>query len=196
MKNKSGILLILLFVSAVSCLPISGSGGRGKGKKGSGIPTKYIETFFRGAGKTMYFVKPLPWKETTTGDDLELDFTYDFNPDSMGRPVIARFTFHSDKPVTPVQKAEFILGGESFACDHLDKVFVEPGEKGGYANRYECALTFELFTAIASTESPVFSITHKGGTGTYKVTRKWDKKVAAYVQTHIIEMVHLELEDN
>jgi hypothetical protein len=189
-RNKRYLLLALAAAVTFSCAPGVRMGGRGKGLP----PAKYVETFFKGEGKTLYFVKPLPWKDIATGDQLLLDITYDSDPEKVTQPIL-RFSFASEKMVVPVTSIELKGNDESHTCQNPEKVFVEPGKKGGFMNRYECSITFDELKGLVKTSSPHLLVTHQGGTHEYAVTPKWERKIAGFLQLHVIDMVELEKAD-
>ena len=87
-RNRISVFLIAVVVGLISlaCTRSSGSGATRSG----GL----VESFLRGNGQLLYFVKPLDFK-SENGDVFSADFTYNAWEDSLGN-VVCNFSVFSE----------------------------------------------------------------------------------------------------
>lgn len=155
-------------------------------------PAKYVETFFKGEGELLYFIKPFKWKGQDTKGKLEMDMTYHYKPDSVADFVV-NFSFGTEEPVKKIESAGFNLSKEAFEGRSMDKIYVEPGKKG-YKNRHTFEIGFEEMRSVFDAEAPEFTIGYKGKKRKFAPKGNW-KKLRQRIKTYVFGVIDLEREE-
>ena len=186
-KNLNIALFSLLLagtLTAAGCLP--------RMRMGKGTPpAKYLETFFKGDGEELYFVKPFEWRAKEGKGEVTMDLTHNFKIDSV-TGLTVNFTFGSEEPVKKLDAVSVKVGEGEVEGTAIERIFVEPAKKG-YRNRYTFQMTWSGFEDVFGTETPELKLQHKGGTFSYIPKKKWNK-VREYIGKYMITKIQLARE--
>lgn len=147
----------------------------------SGRINRYVETFYRGDGRRMHFVKPIEFWSESKGK-LVADFTYN-KGDSVIKNVSVNMDIYSGE--TPVKADSIkIMFGDSGYCDTSIKLlFAEMSGRKPYS-RQNMDFPESCFEKMLTSEQLVF-ITYTGGKEKkYFSGKQWSKSR---------EKIHLEI---
>ena len=163
----------------------------GMGMSASGSPAKYLETFYKGDGAELYFVKPFKWKSEEGKEWVNLDITYDFSKDSI-RPLVANFSFFSEKPAKKIENVALKMSSGEKKFAQVDQIYVEKDEKNKkfYHNRHTFEMSYQDLQDLMNTEMPLLSLTANGKVFSFSNPKKW-KKRSAHIREYMIEVIEL-----
>ena len=158
----------------------------------TGVPTKYLETFFKGEGAELYFAKPFEWKTVEGKEKLSLDITMDYNRDSLQKPLTVNFTLFSSSAAPKIDEVTFTYASGSQTVTELEQIYVDkdPRNKKFYRNRHTFKVTYDDFKALIAAEKPKFSVKTHGATYVFEKPEKWDKR-RTYLQEFMVELIEL-----
>lgn len=143
-------------------------------KSSSGGP---VESYYRGEGKMVYFIKPVTFSNSEK-QKMFIDFTYDHDNDTV-RPVVCNYSIYSEEPYRKVEDVSIALDDAAIPTDSLKKFFVERGKKKKklWHNRYSFQVAYENFQKFVRHDDPAIKIKSSRGEETFKVDKlnKWPK---------------------
>lgn len=187
MENQTRALLLTLCVSMILLVGCKS----GAGMSASGSPAKYLETFYKGDGAELYFIKPFTWKSETGKEWVDLDITYDFAKDSI-RPLTANFSFLCEDAAKKIENVSIKLESGEKKFYPVERIYVEkdPKKKKFYHNRHTFSISYEDLKSLVATEAPTFALTANGKVYTFGTPKKW-KKRSSFLQEFMIDTIEL-----
>lgn len=163
MKKSSFIILLVIASLLYGCgLRTSGSGGRIK---------KYAESYYRGDGKTLFFIKPITFK----GDKNKLKADFTFNKgDSTKEYVIVNIDIYGTPPFNLSDSISFFFGENSFTDDGIKLIFNENLSRKPFS-RQSTKLPVEDFKAFIKADEVTIATYDNGKKDSYSSGKRWDK---------------------
>lgn len=134
-----------------------------------------VESFYRGEGKMLYFVKPVQFANPDK-QELHIDFTYDHDNDTTN-PVVCNYSIFSETPYK-IKGVHLMVDDQVFESDSMKLFFVEQNpKKKGWHNRNSFQVSYADFNSFIKSDDPKIRIGSENGEETYTVKKagKWTK---------------------
>ncbi len=148
-----------------SCgLKVTGSGGK---------ISKYAESYFKGEGKMLFYIKPIEYK-TADGDKLTADFTYT-KGDSTKKDVVINVSIYGEPPFSVADSITVLYAnGNRYTDVSVKHMFNENFKKHKFT-RQGIDMPGERLADYFQSNEAGFIVYTKGKAVEYKGGKQWRK---------------------
>lgn len=172
MKISRYIYIIVLIALCWGCgIRTSGSGGKIK---------KYAESYYKGEGKILFFVKPLTF--TDNKEKLSADFTFN-KGDTTKQFVVVNMNVYGTPPFTLPDSVSFFFGENSYTDNSIRLLFNENLKRHPYS-RQSAQLPVENFEALLTANEVTIALYYNGTKKNYISGKTWSK-----IHTKLYQMI-------
>lgn len=159
-KNK--ILLAFIAITLfTACLRPVGNGGR---------INKYSESYFKGEGKMLYFIKPVSFYSEK--DKLDADFTFN-KGDSTKPMIVVNISIYGEPPFKTADSTTFIFGEQSYTSP-ISLLYNENVRRTKYS-RQTAELDKKYFQDFLKAEPVEIVLYYGDEKKTYTSGKQWRK---------------------
>jgi hypothetical protein len=146
----------------------------------------HFETFYVGAEGTQYFIKPLAFSKTTTGEDLLVDFTFRYR-DVVSDTAILHISLHGPDIIRTVDHISFATHAMKVRISPVELMFNETG-KEGFHSRFECFMSLSDLNRLFSDPDWRIVVCGSGPCSEYEATDKTRKIIPKLEDTVFVLM--------
>lgn len=168
MRRRNKILVGLCAVACVlySCggLKVTGNGGK---------ITEYAESYFKGEGKMLFYIKPIEFN-TADGEELSADYTY-IKGDTVKKDVIINLSIYGEPPFTVADSITVFYGNGLRHTDNTVKHLFNENFKRHKFTRQSIDMPGDKLADYFQSNEAGFIVYTKGKAVEYKSGKQWRK---------------------
>lgn len=168
MRRRNKILLCL---SMAACFWYSCGGLRVTGNGGK--ITEYAESYFKGEGKMLFYIKPIDFK-TADGDKLTADYTY-IKGDTVKKDVVINLSIYGEPPFSVADSVTVVYSnGITFTDNSIKHLFNENFKRHKFT-RQSIDMPGDRLADYFQSNEVSFIVYTKGKAVEYKGAKQWRK---------------------
>lgn len=160
-KKISVVGIALLFLSSCMMKPMGG-GGR---------ISKYAQSYFKGEGKTLYYIKPVPLKHNK--ELLEADFTFN-KGDTAIKSVFINLSMHGNPPFSKADSAQISFGTNAYTAKNVKLIYNENVKRKKYS-RQSIDMPNEYFELLLKEKTFYITLYTNAQAKKYSSGKQWRK---------------------
>lgn len=182
MMRKYFIILIALYLTLNSCIPVKYAG-----KKHS--PKSYFVEFYVDKNINQYFIKPIEYKNNNN-NILTIDFTFRDSA-QKNSPIIANYSIFSKEVIKKVDSAYYLVNDFRIRLFNQDRLFIDHKKK--YEIRYSNNLTYQNLIDILANHNSQIVVYYENSEHVFSPTKKTQNAIDI-CKTNIIDIIELNKE--